>query len=93
MKEIALYYIVGQQIFQGPLWKDLAASKVWQAATAIHSVLAEFYEAKEAVTDIKREVPLSERREDVILNETARNSIATLEKQFESVLRTMPRTN
>lgn len=93
MKEIALYYIVGQQIFQGPLWKDLAASKVWQAASAIHTALSEFYAAKEAVTDLKREVPLADRREDALLTETARNSLSTLEKQFESVLRPQSRAN
>ena len=92
MKEIALYYVVGQQIFQGPLWKDLAAAKVWQAAAAVRGAFTEFYDAKEAITDQKREITLSERREDPSLSETVRNSLATLEKQFESVLRP-PRIN
>jgi hypothetical protein len=91
MKEIGLYYIVGQQIFQAPLWKDLAGSKLWQAASSIHQLLNEFWQAKEAITDIKRETPLLERREDPILQEPMKNALSTLEKQFEAVLR--PRTN
>lgn len=91
MKEIALYYIVGQQIFQGPLWKDLAAAKVWQTAAAIRNALTEFYEVKEAITDQKREISLADRREDLLSSETILKSLATLEKQFESVQRPQPR--
>lgn len=36
MKDIALYYIFGRQIFQAPLWKDIAGSKLWQSAASIH---------------------------------------------------------
>jgi uncharacterized protein Yka (UPF0111/DUF47 family) len=87
MKEIALYYIVGNQIFQAPLWKDLAGAKLWQAASSIHQLLTEFYQVKESITDIKREVSLLERREDPVMQEPMRNAMATLEKQFEAVLR------
>lgn len=93
MKEIALYYIVGQQIFQGPLWKDLASAKLWQSTAAIHQLLKEYYAAIEAVTDVKREIALAERADDPALHSTARISLTTLEKQFESVLGAQPRSN
>lgn len=86
MKDIALYYIVGNQIFQAPLWKDLASSKLWQASASILDVLNELWQAKEAATDIKREVPLLERRDDGHLE----NSFQTLLKQFESVSKPQP---
>lgn len=93
MKKIAVYYIVGQQIFQAPLWKDLAAAKLWQSAAAIHQLLVDYQELAEAVTDVKRETELADRVDDPALLTTARTSLATLEKQFESVLRPQPRTN
>lgn len=87
MKDIALYYIVGNQIFQAPLWKDLASSKLWQASASILDVLNELWQAKESATDIKREVPLLERRDD---GPNLDNSFQTLLKQFESISKPMP---
>ena len=91
MKNIALYYICGRQIFQAPLWKDIASAKLWQSASSIHQVLSEFYQQKEDMKDVDREIPLAERPEEAQLQEPLRNSFATLEKQFQSVLRTQTR--
>jgi hypothetical protein len=87
MKDIALYYVAGNQIFQAPLWKNIACAKLWQASASIQQLLTEFWQAKEAITDLKREVPLSERREEPVTMEPMKTSLATLERQFESVLR------
>lgn len=87
MKDIALYYIVGRQIFQAPLWKDLAGAKIWQAASSIQQILSEFYQQKEAMKDVDREIVLADRPDEGQAQEPLRNSFATLEKQFQSILR------
>ena len=91
MKDIALYYIAGYQIFQAPLWKDLASAKIWQASSAIQQVLMEFYEQKEAMKDVDREIALADRPDEGQVQEPLRNSFATLEKQFYSVFRPQTR--
>lgn len=90
MKDIGLYYIYNNQIFQAPLWKNVAGSKLWQTAVSTQQMLSEFWAAKEAISDVKREMPLSDRKED---NPMVNNAFKTLERQFELQQRRLQTTN
>lgn len=80
MKDIGLYYIFNNQIFQAPMWKNVAGSKLWQAAVSTQLMLTEFWQAKEAISDVKRELPLMDRKDELPL---VNNAFKTLEKQYE----------